>query len=597
MILVILAVLCFVAAAILPTVIPEKTPKELKAVSSAACVLLGIFCLLATSWTIIDSDKVGHLKRTYMGDNMAPGQIIAKAGQKGPQAEILPPGFQFRFLLNVLYDVEELELVEIPDGKYGYLIAKDGVPLKKGEFLAPAWKESDVQKMLDAEYFLNNGGQKGPQTTVIKPGKYRLNTYLWDYKIGDATDIAAGFVGVIKSNIQEISDNECSNVQMVEPIKVATEEPKDAKGKKVAKKAVKKPVVVAKVDKGTLAVPIVKKGCIGIWDEPLDPGRYYLNEIAYNITSVNTRVQTWNYKGGYKRRFIDLEVGEDGRIKQTEREENVPVPKTAVESAILVRVEGWLVPQEIRIQVQVEPRDAPHLVASVGNIDEAENKIVTPALRSVSRNVTAGAKVLSLINENRSELEERMESAIYPEGRKAGVTIKDLRLVDSVVPPELLVARLRQQLATQLKSTYKQEKSAQHERITTEKARAEADQQPELIRSEIAKTVANNMKIARKRDGEGDKLYLLELAKGEKARVAVLGEEKVYQLAVLKEVLAAAIKNPAIVKNPHILVSGNGGGWEGAAAILGDSTLTRGILGSNGGTPPKARDDKVSMNR
>lgn len=43
--------------------------------------------------------------------------------------------------------------------------------------------------MLNAEYFLTNGGQKGPQLTVLKPGKYRLNRYLFDVKIEDATNI------------------------------------------------------------------------------------------------------------------------------------------------------------------------------------------------------------------------------------------------------------------------------------------------------------------------------------------------------------------------------------------------------------------------
>ena len=55
--------------------------------------------------------------------------------------------------------------------------------------------------MLDAEYFLTHGGQRGPQTTILTPGNYRLNTYLWDVDIQDAVDVAKGFVGVVKSNV------------------------------------------------------------------------------------------------------------------------------------------------------------------------------------------------------------------------------------------------------------------------------------------------------------------------------------------------------------------------------------------------------------
>ena len=70
------------------------------------------FLIFSTSYVIIDANSVGHLKRIYLGKSMVPGQIIAFPGQKGPQAEILPPGFHFRLLLNVLFDVEERPVLE-----------------------------------------------------------------------------------------------------------------------------------------------------------------------------------------------------------------------------------------------------------------------------------------------------------------------------------------------------------------------------------------------------------------------------------------------------------------------------------------------------
>jgi len=196
----------------------------------------------------------------------------------------------------------------------------------------------------------------------------------------------------------------------------------------------------------------------------------------------------------------------------------------------------------------------------------------------VVRNICAAEKVLSLIDENRSAVEGRIESAVIPEGQKAGVTIKDVRLVDSVVPPELLVARLREQLAGQLQETFKREKDAQDQRILTQKSRATADQQPELVAAEIRVKVAEKDKLAAKLEGEGEKLKLTEIAKGQKAQVVVLGEDRVMQLAVLEKVLRAAVENPAIVKIPQTLVTGTTGGLEGAAAILGSSNIA-GSLG------------------
>ncbi|MFH1886162.1 MAG: SPFH domain-containing protein, partial [Pseudomonadota bacterium] len=202
------------------------------------------------------------------------------------------------------------------------------------------------------------------------------------------------------------------------------------------------------------------------------------------------------------------------------------------------------------------------------------------------RNICAGEKVLSLIDENRADVEDKIEEAVIPEGKKAGVTIKDVRLVDSVVPPELLVARLREQLAQQLRETYKREKDAQDQRIETEKARATADQQPELVSAEIRVMVAEKDKLAEKLKGEGEKLRLIEVATGQKAQVEVLGQDKVMQLSVLEKVLDAAVANPDIVKVPSVLVQGQGNSLEGAAAILGASSLVQGLEQASRTPPP-----------
>jgi hypothetical protein len=47
--------------------------------------------------------------------------------------------------------------------------------LGEGQFLAHGWSEGLVSNMLEADYFLTHKGVKGPQLTVLKPDKYRLN--------------------------------------------------------------------------------------------------------------------------------------------------------------------------------------------------------------------------------------------------------------------------------------------------------------------------------------------------------------------------------------------------------------------------------------
>jgi len=88
--------------------------------------------------------------------------------------------------------------------------------------------------------------------------------------------------------------------------------------------------------------------------------------------------------------------------------------------------------------------------------------------------------------------------------------------------------------------------------------------------------VANQTKTKLQLEGEGEKLRLTEIAAGQKAQTEVLDKDRVLQLALLKEVLAAARENPDIVKVPTVLVQGaDAQGLTGAAAVLGASNIVQ----------------------
>lgn len=518
-----------------------------------ALVSVGLFLLGSRSFVIIGANEVGHLERIYLAANLPPGKIIAPDGQKGPQSEIIGPGFHFMPFVRILNEVNtDIPVIEIPEGQYGILNAKDGLPLRPSQFIADEWDENQFQNMLNATHFLTEGkGQKGPQLSVLRPGKYRINRYLFDVKVAKALDVQTGHVAVIRSNVQ--TKKECPTNALIN-------------GK----------------EGGHVATPIVPKGCIGVWDEPLPPGRYYLNNRAYISTIIPTRLQTWTYKGGYTRRQIDLRVDDNGRIKQTETSEKLAAPENSASSAILVRVEGWTVPVEMRLVVQVHPKNAPIVVATIGNLQQVEDNIITPAIRDILRTI-GGVKERKALDFmlKRDEIVKLLEKAIIPEGLKAGVSIQEVRMGEPAIPPELLVATLREQLAAQLKTTYIKEQQAQKQRIAVERERATADQQGQLVKAEIAKQAAGHRKRQLQLEGEGEKLKLIEIAKGQQAQANVLGKERAMQLQALEKTLDAAVKNPDIVKIPTVLVNGTGTGYEGAAAVLGASNLLETLKGLN----------------
>ncbi len=596
MFLIFLMLLFIVAAVFAPRFIKDREVRKrhhdepklvslgwLRFVVRATCSVIAIICICMTSMLWVGGDEVGHLKRIYAGKQMPPGRIIALPDELGPQARVLMPGFQFELFIKVTHDIEMLPVMEVEQGQYGFLTAKDGKPLADGQFMAPEWASAD--DMIDALKFMGwtgdrdeykgPTGTKGPQYTVLRPGKHRVNRYLFSATNGNSTPIKTGFVGVVKSNVGEIYTGD--------------------------------PILPTGIEASNLSVPIVPKGYQGIWNEVLMPGEYYINKKALIVTPIDTRVQTWKYLGGYTRRTIKLVVGDDGKITQEHDTIEVPVPEGAADKAVILRIEGWDVPQDSRVQVQVAPENAPFVVASVGGLTEIENKIITPNYRSIMRNaiaedvtveepkinpdtleaevdddgkpvmheVTRRRKVLDLLYQ-RETLEHKVNKEMVETGAKVGLTVQWVRFGDPAVPPELLIPGKRRQLAKQLEATYEQEKIAQVARVNTEKERARADQQPSLMKSEIGIQVAENNATAREKQGIGEKKYYTELAMGQQKQTDVLGAELTYQLAALKEILTAAKEEPRIVKMPNILVRGDGSSLEGAAAILGASSLNIG---------------------
>jgi hypothetical protein len=564
-----------------------------------------LFAFASTSFVFVPDGHLGHLFRVYGGGSLTDGRIIAVNGENGPQAEVFTPGFHVRPLLNVIYALDtSKEEVTIPQGKIGVLTARDGVPLRSGQAFADPFPPKDGYQMLDALTFLTHGGQRGPQLSVLTPGKWRINRYLWDVTEANATEIKAGYVGVVKSNVY--ADIDFGTLRSIKPEKcdILTNT-----GSTV----------------GRLEAPIVPVGCIGVWKESLQPGKYYFPPDAFLITEIDTRAQVWTYAGGYKRGNIALTVDSKGDIVQTRTEEDVPVGRDNADRAVFVKMEGWDVPLELRIVAQVSPAEASCVVAGVGTLKDVEDRVVTPSVRAITRDVAGGTyevteakvdesgkpvldtdgkpifvtvnrptKVLDLINQ-RPLIEGEIERRIRPEAQKSCITIREVRLGEPAIPPELLVAVRREQLATQLAKAFIQERAAQEKRIDSEKAKETANQQGTLVRAEIGvqasvQQASVQNALAARNEGQGERDKLTAIAAGQKSQVEVLGPEATKQLRQFEltldtlakfananpQVIAAALTNASkFVPQTSINLSGSGSG-----SLLDAAGLFGGLLSS-----------------
>ena len=124
---VIVAPLYFVLAAVAPSILglfvnrARPNFRTLSLSLRAVFVVIALICLAATSYVHVDSDEIAVLNKIYGTSSLAGEHIIATNGEKGPQAEILTPGWHPWFLVNFIYQVENKKVISIPTGKYGSL--------------------------------------------------------------------------------------------------------------------------------------------------------------------------------------------------------------------------------------------------------------------------------------------------------------------------------------------------------------------------------------------------------------------------------------------------------------------------------------------
>jgi len=121
----------------------------------------------------------------------------------------------------------------------------------------------------------------------------------------------------------------------------------------------------------------------------------------------------------------------------------------------------------------------------------------------------------------------------------------------------------------------------------SEKARATAEQQHQLVEALIGVQVAEQNRNAAKLRGEGQKLELEETAQGQKAQSDVLGQDRVLTINLVQQFLKTIEQKPEIVGLigrlvPQTVVStgSQGAGLDSAAAIFGA------LLNNNSGAVP-----------
>lgn len=132
-------------------------------------ILILLIIIVLSGIRYIPNNRIGIVEKVF-GAKSVQGGFIALNGEAGFQPDILRGGLHY--LVPFQFRVHIEPLVTIPQGKIGYVYARDGVQLSAMQVLASNITATDFQ---DVTNFLANGGQRGPQRQILREGTYAIN--------------------------------------------------------------------------------------------------------------------------------------------------------------------------------------------------------------------------------------------------------------------------------------------------------------------------------------------------------------------------------------------------------------------------------------
>jgi uncharacterized membrane protein YqiK len=136
----------------------------------AVSVLVGLLLLRKSNMLrYIPNNRIGVVEKLWSTRGSVKQGFIALAGEAGFQPEVLRGGWHMLFPFQ--YRVHVMPLVTIPQGKIGYVFARDGQTLPPTQALA---SNAAAKDFTDVAEFLRHG-QRGPQRRVLREGTYALN--------------------------------------------------------------------------------------------------------------------------------------------------------------------------------------------------------------------------------------------------------------------------------------------------------------------------------------------------------------------------------------------------------------------------------------
>src|SRR5436190_12348369 len=187
------------------------------------------------------NNSVGVVEKLWSSKGSVPeGHILALNGEAGFQADLLRGGVHFG-LWRWQYRVHTMPLVTIPQGKVGYVYARDGQPLPPSQTLGrvvecnnfqdarafltmgetASLSKADERKLQDKQGCLSHegeSGQRGRQLSILREGAYAINPALFIVITEDAIYALRTLLSLHEANSLKNWQEELKNVGGFRPI-------------------------------------------------------------------------------------------------------------------------------------------------------------------------------------------------------------------------------------------------------------------------------------------------------------------------------------------------------------------------------------------
>lgn len=413
------------------------------------------FDVTMESFTIIPEGKIG-LVLAKDGAEIPTGNILGtkvecdnfqdadlflrNKGQRGRQTQYITAG-SYR-INTMLFQVSITDMVRIRESMVGIVTTLDGRPIEEGQIAGKVIE--DHNNFQDFDLFLQKGGNKGLQPSVILAGSYNLNPWAVQVEETPMTEIPIGHVGVVISFIGK--------------------DGKDLTGEEFKH--------------GN----IVEKGSKGVWSEPFGPGKYPINKYTMKVELVPTTNLVLNWA--------------------VARSESHNLDKNL--STITVRSkDGFPFNLDVSQIIHVPTTEAPKVIARFGNMVNLVTQVLEPTIGNYFRNSAQDSDVIAFLT-TRKERQESAKEHIKRVLDEYNVNAVDT-LIGDIVPPESLMKTLTdRKIAEEQKVTYETQKQAQETRQGMEKETAIADMQKDIVKAQQSVEIAERTANATVKKAEGD---------------------------------------------------------------------------------------------